>query len=580
MKRKRETQGQDDGDGDGGRVEPARTSRGSDSGSGTATTTAAAARAQPLADGGRDRLSALPHELLLRILQQLPLRAILLCQRLNRDWQRLAVDAQVWKGLYYRRWMRPLRAPVPRRRGGLGLPEFLRRRRERMEGALLRPGGGSGGVADGGPTDWKARYRLRHNWSIGAAEVRELTLGSDGEQPADGGPGRVGDGDVLLARLVDGLVVTADARDGLRAWDLKGRRCVAKCGLETTASMTPSCLGVDTASGAKDGVRVVVGFADGGFWVWRLRLDKDGEGVFESLYGHRPRRREVHGHQRLAAVAYAHPYLLTITSEQALWLYSLDEATATPPDDAGARQPRLLTSLKSHTSWPPLSLSIRPSPQSIVVSIAYALPTYLGGWSVGLQELHLTSSGSVSHSRIATAVEQGFQPLHRAPDPAQPPRASDGRGSGSSGSSSSSSSAASSGRPASLSYAHPYLLAGNRDNTLTLYLVTSDAARLEIGAGTRLWGHTSSVAGAHVGGRGRAVSISARGGELRVWELEAGLLGVVGDRSVRVRAEVKDETETETEPARRAWVEFDDEVVIVLKDGADREKALAVYDFT
>jgi F-box-like len=506
----------------------------------------------------QDKLTTLPHELILRILHLLPVRSILLCQQLSKKWQRLAGDAQLWKGLYYRRWVRP-RVLMLRRDGGgeaagetarERLPEFPSRRSKWLDEGRLLGLGGDGEREE--RTDWRARYRLRHNWSTGAAEVREIGL--DRDQPVGG------EGDALLVRLVGGLVVTVDARDGLRAWDLKGSKCVARSNAEDRALMgrrIPSCLGVDTASEAKDGSRVVVGFEDGGFWIWGLRLN---EGSFEGLYGG--------GYDKSSAIAYAHPYLLTITDEQVMSLYSLDGTLA--PQGNPESQPRLLTSLRSHTSWPPLSLSIRSTPQSIIASIAYALPTYLSGWSVGLQELHLTPSGSVSHSRIASAIEQGFQPLR--PSDASPSPTEHAR------------SNYISSHPTSLSYSHPYLLAGNRDNTLTLYLVTSSNSELKISSGTRLWGHTSSVAGAQIGGRGKAVSISARGEELRIWELEAGLgRKMVGDRSVRVRADGKDVSMRHGDVGgeeRRPWVGFDDEVVIVLKDEGDGEKALIVYDFT
>lgn len=112
-----------------------------------------------------------------------------------------------------------------------------------------------------------------------------------------------------------------------------------------------------------------------------------------------------------------------------------------------------------------------------------------------------------------------------------------------------------------------------------------------------------------VGGRGKAVSVSAKGGELRVWELERGLgRKMVGERSVRVRSENNIVGKVDGSDAhmtteldagdgrgkqmqRRGWVGFDDEVVIVLRDGEAGEgrrgrgtktktKTLVVYDFT
>ena len=170
-------------------------------------------------------------------------------------------------------------------------------------------------------------------------------------------------------------------------------------------------------------------------------------------------------------------------------------------------------------------------------------------------------------------------------------------------------------KPTSLSYTHPYLLVSHPDNTLTLYLVSSTTISLSIGAGSRLWGHTSSVSGAHVAGRGKAVSVSKRGDELRVWELEGGFASstarkrlITGDLSVQVRPETKatrttansksdfdlanetvetgrTRTSQETEEQHeltltRGWIGFDEENVVVLKEQSQGRQALVVYDFT
>jgi hypothetical protein len=175
-------------------------------------------------------------------------------------------------------------------------------------------------------------------------------------------------------------------------------------------------------------------------------------------------------------------------------------------------------------------------------------------------------------------------------------------------------------KPTSLSYTHPYLLVAHPDNTLTLYLVSSTAESLSISAGSRLWGHTSSVSGAHVGGRGKAVSVSKRGDELRVWELEGGFGSLsarkrlaVGGLSVRLQPEPRKADElgtaqagldlinnqTSVNPATtkvpspndleadadeltltRGWIGFDEENVVVLKEQSQGRQALVVYDFT
>jgi hypothetical protein len=291
----------------------------------------------------------------------------------------------------------------------------------------------------------------------------------------------------------------------------------------------------------------------------------------------------------LRAVAYTHPNILTITAEQVLSLYAFNSSAATLNSSEFEAQPKdihLLTTLKSHTSWPPLSLSIRPSPTGIIASIAYAIPTYTTGWSVGLQELHLNRNGEIILSRLASGIPSGFQSLlspnssssvspssspTRPPlrhVPTMPPRILNNR-------------------PTSLSYAHPYLLAGNRDNTLTLYLVTSSSSHLEISKGTTLWGHTSGVTNAQVAGRGKAVSLSSVGGigtEIRVWELEGGVSNRM-DASVKVIGTGDKHREIGTSSSgTRRWMGFNDEVVVMVKGGIDgglREKErLVVYDFT
>ncbi|PBP25229.1 F-box domain containing protein [Diplocarpon rosae] len=563
-----------------------------------------------------DRLSVLSDELLIRILHLLPLPNLLRGHLVSRRFYRLSTDSQIWKNLYYDRFVLPraLRIPgiknVPSREEAL---VFSSRRSKWLgeEGLVNRD--------DGKRTDWKGRFRLRHNWSRGVCEVREIRLK---EERSAG----------MLVRMADGVVLTVDVEDGVRAWDLKGKGLIAQASLEI--GDIPTCLAVDEQH-INGILGVAVGFEDGGWQTWKLNVQ---ETVFAEGYRH-----PSSSNGRLSAVAFAHPYLLTITQGQLLSLYSfsnfaLEEEMldSRPPayfrkgskhtpsseslvqDDVlphvggtdllepviidQASHPRLLASLKSHTSWPPLSLSIRTTATTLIASIAYTLRTYTSGYTVGLQELHLSlTTGSVIFSRLTSALPQGFTSIlppssSSTPLPSTSPDRIGARGENS--------------RPTTLSYSHPYILATHPDNTLTLYLCTSTASTLTITPGTKLWGHTSSVSSAEITPRGKAVSVSTRGNELRVWELEGGLgsslsgcnaslrrakMGV--DRSVRVRtssstdeATIRDwetvrdlaiEAYEEEVEVSKQWVGFDEELVIVLKEsGSLGRKALTVYDFT
>jgi hypothetical protein len=99
--------------------------------------------------------------------------------------------------------------------------------------------------------------------------------------------------------------------------------------------------------------------------------------------------------------------------------------------------------------------------------------------------------------------------------------------------------------------------------------------------------------------RGKAVSVSRLGDELRVWDLEGGMASSAtrkrslnGELSVRVQPlratdDVDEpglkfalEQRFDDETINRGWVGFDEQNVIVLREKAEGSQALVVYDFT
>jgi hypothetical protein len=540
-----------------------------------------------------DFISSVSDELLIRILHLLPIETLLQCQRLSHRFYTLAGDSQIWKSLYYKRFVLPraLRIPGIRTAHSDEVLNFSSRRSKWLDDNTLV------NRMDGKKTNWKGQYKLRHNWSIGACEVQEIHVADRPSEPS------------MLVKLSEGVVLTADKEEGLRAWDLKGKTLIAKWPLG--ASLVPTCLAIDEQDPQDSVLGIAVGFMDGAWGTWKLDVKQR---RFSEIY-----KRSQSSNGRLSAIAYANPYILTISDSQLLSLYTFtqeapirDFEDKVPLEDMGESQvaststtpqPRLLASLNSHTSWPPLSLCIRTASTTLIASIAYSLPTYLSGYTIGLQELHLSlTTGLIIFSRLASALPQGFSTSSSilSPSPsASPPSGTQSPTPGYHHH------VGSSTRPTSLSYSHPYILATHPDNTLTLYLCTSDPTSLSISPGTKLWGHTSSVSSAEITPRGKAVSVSTRGNELRVWELEGGfsvnstsstrrlnsMKAKVADRSVRIRAETKGERlecgdggdpgdqDIEIE-ARKQWVGFDDEVVIVLKESGKGTQALMVYDFT
>ncbi|RJE19279.1 hypothetical protein PHISCL_08383 [Aspergillus sclerotialis] len=308
-------------------------------------------------------------------------------------------------------------------------------------------------------------------------------------------------------------------------------------------------------------------------------------------------------------MASSSPYLLTVTQNKVLSLYELPVEVSTKVDLATG--PRQLASLQADSILAPLSLSLRTTASEIVASVVYTF-FHLGcAWSLGIQELRLSKSGQQMGSRLATTVDcqYGIKPQQTV--------SGLGRRSSAAGNRLSKSELQTvpteativhQEPPTSISYSHPYLLTSHANNTLTMYLVVSTSESLFIKGGQRLWGHTSSVSAARVSDRGKAVSISSRGNEIRLWELESvasGLQkGLKEENSIQVTPEskqqkqwedaqfvggtidrrVREERSISAEMGHRlvrlrSCVGFDDERVILLRE-KEAGTQIECYDFT
>ncbi|KAK1776363.1 hypothetical protein QBC45DRAFT_217358 [Copromyces sp. CBS 386.78] len=608
----------------------------------------------------RDLLSSLSDELLIRILSFLPLQHLLAVAPVSRRFYQLAEDSQLWKALYYARFVLPRAMRIPGFRdaavggGGTGHKLHYSGRRtlwaDGRRGGLVqekKEGGNRAGVkrkrdeqstfdnnglgieADKWlqerkwePVNWKRQYKIRYNWSRGKCAVEELRIGGTADTTQGGNQQQQQQERKVLVKVVEGIAITADKTSGLRAWDLKSRHLLAQVGLcEDGLDSTPSCIAIDDSELDHGILDVGVGFLDGSFGVWRF---SSGDNRLVRRYKH-----EKSSNGELVAMAMSYPYLLTATAAVLVSLYTFEvpeqppteqpdqvlrtdseTRTTTNPGDSTKEKsnisenhddtlpaPYLLTSLNSYSSRPPLALSIRKMTLTTVASIAYTFSTRRG-WSIGLQDMHIRAptTGVKSAPEITTTktaytmpldTGSGLQatpatPLHeivaRSREPDSP----------------SSRSYPDMAGPMTLCYTHPYLLATLPDNTLVLHMCTSTVSSLSISRGIRLWGHTSGISNAEITARGKAVSVSSRGEEMRVWELEGRSNGV-GSRSIEIKpgqASNKSSFAPTNGLAvdnpdlgydwdeRRNWVGFDDEMVIVLKEKRGGGESLMVYDFT
>lgn len=560
----------------------------------------------------RDALVSLSDELLLRILSFLSLPNLLGVSRVSRRLCRLSSDSQLWRQLYYIYFVLPRAIRIPSFR--------LNSSREGLASrhTVLRYGGTelrrSRAQDEDAFVDWKRQYKLSHNWSRGKCVVKELEVGGD-KLSLDPKRRRT------LAKVVDGIVVTVDATAGLRAWDLRSRELLSQFGLHCAHTTSdPTCMDMDDHHNGPQ-VEIAIGFMDGSFGIWLLDIARR---KITKRYRH-PKS----GHGKLVSVAYSFPYLMTATSRVLVSLYAFDtglvhesasegkisrnsvvltemiDASLRKPveavmkkdaegpgikaieDDAehpGLSPPYLMTSLKSPSSTAPLALSIRNMLASTIAAISYTLPTR-EGWTIGIQELHISSS----RTGLKAAPEICESRLAHSPPvfTGRRLRTTFCRSSPFLGSDTGNDDVDYSVQygecsPIALRYTHPYLLATLPDNTLVLYLCTTNATALSVSRGIRLWGHTSGIGDVELTSRGKEVSVSCRGDELRVWELD----GLSGDRSVEIRPNAADTGYAVPAAARyewddrRNWVGFNDEMVIVLKEASDGKESLVVYDFS
>ncbi|KAI1493685.1 hypothetical protein F5X96DRAFT_154809 [Biscogniauxia mediterranea] len=571
-----------------------------------------------------DLLSPLSDELLVRILSYLPLSDLLNVAPVSDRFYHISGDSQIWKRLYYSRFVLPRALRIPGFRDGSAREGKLHYSSRKAIWADGRRGGWidmSSGTEDKDSRNWKSQYKLRHNWSRGKCAVEELRVGRESDLPSD-----VESSHKMLVKVAEGLAITADLATGLQAWDLKTKQLLAQVSLDktgsTAAAAAPSCITIDNQTPQETTLHIAVGFTDGSFGVWRLDIT---EKKLMRRYRH-----EKSSNGELLDIAFSYPYLLTATKSVLISLYTFERRSASrssllnipsedgsetecenndehgnwthnednsvePKVEPGSRRqvhptmlpaPYLLTSLKSHTSRAPLALSLRKLATNTVASIAYTFNT-IQGWSLGIQDLHIRLSASTSKSapEITSTRLAYTLPIRTSSRTSiiSPPRRA---------TSPAASSADDLDGPTNICYTHPYLLATLPDNTLILYLCKSNASSLSISPGIRLWGHTSGISDAEITARGKAVSVSCRGEEIRVWELE----GRADGRSIEVRPTMKrthaaDTTEdadgrgrVAATPVRwderRNWVGFDDEMVIVLKESGEGNESLLVYDFT
>ncbi|KAK9492208.1 hypothetical protein V1508DRAFT_419610 [Lipomyces doorenjongii] len=512
-----------------------------------------------------DFFSKLSDEALLLIFSYLSSGDLTACASVSKTWSTLASDSLVWKRLFYSQFVEP-RLPRKFWLRRHAEDQFFHRSREHER-----------------DSEWKSLYKLRYNWHKGRCSIGTIDVSSLPSDKRDANlGGRLEQN--MIVRFRGRSIFTVDSDFGLRAWDARGglnasvalpRTYVDEGGREV-AYGAPSALYIHTqeniAGSGQSELTIIVGFTCGGFALYTTRDDKYRS--FDLRYTHSPASHQ----DSVTAIVYEYPFLVTLSRDQRVNIYRF-QRTDDHNENKFLADATLVSSLKSQTIHGPISLSMRKSAQSerVFATIAYSHPFLASGWTVAIQEIELDPERGLVNLRAASSLPKE-SPIIGSPRSLRSRKAHSPAlfeldfGFNKTLS-----------PPTSLSYSHPFLLSSHTDNTLISYLVKSTNLELTISEGKRLWGHTSGVAQVEVKDRGKAVSISSNGCEIRVWDLESYPLGRDDSvESVKLRIG-EDNLSTLAEGVEGfrlgKFFGFDDEKVVVEQEKS-QGRTIMLYDFT
>ncbi|KAL9106351.1 MAG: hypothetical protein Q9227_008620 [Pyrenula ochraceoflavens] len=475
-----------------------------------------------------------------------------MASRLSQRFYALAGDSEIWKEKYYARWVRPRARRIPNIRRSDNSTSVARLRHSMKLAKWLE----HGHLTQNLNTDWKRQYKLKLNWSQGTAKVKEFAVKQAPLRP-------------ISVKLCNGTIVVVDREHGLRAWDIRTHKLLVseKLDLPSTSWSNPTALSV-SSFGDTRGIDMAVGFENGAFRVYTLH---PGSGALNVRYTRPPSTLGA-----ITAISLALPYLSILCHNRSMSVYQFTSVDIDTDTSRRLEHPHLLTSLTAPRLDGPLALTIRISPANVVASIAFLTSRFHNTWCVGLQEVYLKNLASKAGS-ISPHLEVLDDNLH-AREETQHDGISEDDISRLSYSDPLDFSSLRGLTPTSINYSHPYLLISYPDNTMEICLVKSNTTSLSIGSGRRLWGHTSAISGAEVNDRGRAVSVSQRGNEVRIWDLEEIATSASESKPRKTSVPITD-SHNEVSIAK-GWVGFDEEQVLVLREWQHGMQALRCYDFS
>lgn len=404
-------------------------------------------------------MEELTDELHLLVFSSLDLEDLVSVQLCCKKWYRICSDNSIWRRLYYQRF------------------------KHRPHRFTLAVGGGPHVTNDISGTsrsswvsrneakcDWKSFFRLRYNWQMGKCKIHTLLLES------------------RLVAVRNKQVVSIDSSYRLTIRTLDDL-LLASCNLKQWTGNdlgSPSAIVVNQAGTFK----ICVGFDTGSFAV----LVYDGDSSIGCLH---IKSAASGRHQGVKQIVQKQNLLAVYTEKANVILYSFEPKDPPIPSNHKTKgditwgETKTVFVLKSylHTNLE-VSFSLRSLYlHKHLLSLAYFEQTLSGEFIPIIQEILCTSDGSILNTRKSSYYTSTNNWSHEY-----------------------------STRPVSLSYSHPYILAGFSNGSMSLYIARSAECCLEVQPRQRSWGHGGQVM---VRQGGTAVSVGTK--EIKWWELASGI---------------------------------------------------------
>lgn len=406
-------------------------------------------------------IQTLNEELLLQVFSHLSLPNVCEVLLVCHKWHRIGSDNKIWRDLYYANFFKKHRFQTTLSIGYEGQP-----------GA-----------------DWKSLYKLRFNWNRGVCHVKSIKFSADSASSKT-----VSKYPKILMASRNRIVVTFNSRYEMEVWSSHDNVCLARGRVKDWLHVGMKLKDLGNATviivNPVGALKLCVGFDTGSFLVVSLEgLKNDDPKLI-------PKQIAILDHAKYGAILHIvqrQNLLAVYTSLSNIILYSFANGVT-----------KTLSVMRSYIDPShEVAFTIRSVHYQhyyFCISLAYFQLTMHGEWIPCVQEVLCNPEGRIINTRMSTYCSSNTSSISTSP------KWSNGFLS----------------PPCSISYNHPYLLAGYGDNTLSLYIARSAECCLEIQPRHRLWGHTSGIKHVFVKPGGTAVSVSSGAREIRWWDLDLG----------------------------------------------------------